>query len=121
MAAVFARPLPAARLGRDDDEVGHRVRARSRLGALHRPLGAARQARARASLALERCGDALRDGCARGARLYRRDRRAVRALAERSRDAGLDAAAYLLDIVALEIDTARRPAERVTPPAAGSP
>ena len=48
---------------------------------------------------------------------------AVRALAERSRDAGLDAAAYLLDIAALEIDAARPTAGRsaVTPPAAGSP
>jgi len=45
---------------------------------------------------------------------------AVRALAERSREMGLDAAAYLLDMAALEIDAARGP-ERVTPPAAGSP
>jgi len=36
----------------------------------------------------------------------------ARALAARSRDAGLDAAAYLLDIAALELDAARRPAER---------
>ncbi|MEJ0075212.1 MAG: hypothetical protein WDO17_07155 [Alphaproteobacteria bacterium] len=33
----------------------------------------------------------------------------VRALAARSRDAGLDAAAYLLDMAALEIGAARRP------------
>jgi hypothetical protein len=45
---------------------------------------------------------------------------AVRALAQRSRDAGLSTAGYLLDIVALEIDAVRGP-ERVTPPAAGSP
>jgi hypothetical protein len=46
---------------------------------------------------------------------------AVRALAERSRDAGLDAAGYLLDMAALEIDAARGAAERVTPREAGSP
>lgn len=35
----------------------------------------------------------------------------VRALAERSREAGLSTAGYLLDMVALEIDAARWPAE----------
>jgi len=45
---------------------------------------------------------------------------AVRALAERSRDAGLDGAAYLLDMAALEIDAARGPVGRITP-GEGSP
>jgi hypothetical protein len=45
---------------------------------------------------------------------------AVRALAQRSRDAGLSTAGYLLDTVALELDVARGPGS-VTPPAAGSP
>lgn len=47
----------------------------------------------------------------------------VRALAQRSRDAGLDAAAYLLDMAALEIGAARGAEGSVpfTPPLAGSP
>ena len=36
----------------------------------------------------------------------------ARALAEHARDAGLDMAAYLLDMAALELDAARWPAER---------
>jgi len=47
----------------------------------------------------------------------------VRALAERSRDMGFDAAAYLLDLAAFELNAARPSgkASAVTPPAAGSP
>ena len=39
----------------------------------------------------------------------------ARALAERSREAGLDAAAYLLDMAAFELTDARWPARSVTP------
>jgi hypothetical protein len=45
----------------------------------------------------------------------------ARALAERSRDAGLKAAAYLLDMAAFELNTARRPGRSVTPRADGFP
>ena len=45
----------------------------------------------------------------------------ARALAERSREAGLGAAAHLLDMAAFELAAGRWPAENLTPRAEGSP
>ena len=115
MAAPRRPSLPAARMGWDGSEIWRLVCLR-RAGAM-----GARFIDRWVRLGAPACAQPLPSNeivmrCAMAA-LAGRDEAAdigaeARALAACSRDAGLDAAAYLLDIAALELDAARRPAER---------